>query len=990
MNNFLRYFVNKTFFATMMSGFIIFVGLMVASQLKLQEFPDMEMPMTTIKVTAKNAAASDMESGAANRIEEELKSVSGLDEFISYSKEGSTTIRVFIDEQEDLDKVNDDIQSAVDNTTDIIDNEIPKVSPFTSGRFDVMSFGVYSETATESELQIYARELDKKLSKISSISTATINGLREREFIVELDQNKIRAYKLDFNTISSKISKRNIETSGGLLEVGDREKRILTYSKYKSVEELGDTIISILDNGSMLRLKDVATIKDSFEDKTSSSYVDNHLGFSVDVKKSTSADIRDTIQDVKDLLDSETHMFDGKFKYEYGMDLAKDMSERFNIVTTNGLVGLIFVIGILSLTLRKEISFWVSLSIPVCLLGVIIMLPYFGLALDSITLAALLLVIGIIVDDSVVVAESIAQKRQLGLSPTEASVQGVSDVFKPLIASLSTTCLVFVPMLYLTGPLGKMVYVIPIIVILALLFSLLDCMILLPAHINKLTAKEEKDNFKKLRITYEKFLNVFLKHKWKTIISSFLIMIAVSSIATQLKVDFFPTDDAKYLKVKVYSPSGTSIEDIEEFNKGVVEMVKEKTGDDLSSIIINNTQPTSNGLIELVNVSERETSAEEYAKMYRGFNKDGFRVVIRVDGGAGPPPGDPVEVRVISGNDDKRNEAIQNVVNYLESKSYIKDIETSEDVKDQQIRVKPNYEWIERYNYSVQELSNLLKFIFDGQVSTTVWLGDDEIDIRLSLQEKYKKLEYLKDTKIEMPNGDWIPIGQLVTVEEVEVVSELTHFDGERYVSITADIESDVETPTSVAEDLKLKFKDDLYVKYKLDGEAKKTSEAMQELIGAFLISIVGMYFILSLLLNSLIQPLLILIILPYAFAGSIGALAVHGSSLSFFGLIGLLGMFGVVVNNSLVLINKANELKASGMNKMDSIINAATSRLRPIILTSLTTIFCLLPLVYGVGGKDAFMSPMAMTLGYGLLLTVPIVLFVVPCYYLVMTRDEK
>lgn len=988
--SFLRFFATKSFFAAMVSFLVVLLGGFVLSGMKLQEFPDMELPMTFITTSVNSAAASDIENGVTNRIEDELKSVSGLKFTSSESKEGRSFIRIRIDDSEDLDKVNDDIQSAVDRSGDILDDEIPFVEPFTTGRFAVMSFGVYSEKATESELQQYTRELEKKVRKLSTVSSVSVSGLREREFIVELNPDKIRAYKLDFNIISSKIQRRNVETSGGLLNDNGLEKRILTYSKIDSVEELENVIVGIRNNGLNVKLKDVATVTDTFEKKTSSSYIDEHLGISFDVNKSSSADIRDTINDVKSLIETEKELFDGKYKYVIGMDLSVDMAERFNIVLNNGLVGLFLVICILSLSLRREVSFWVSVSIPFCVLGVIALLPFFGISLDTITLAALLLVIGIIVDDSVVVAESISQYRLKGLSPVEASVEGVKDVFKPLIASLITTCLVFVPMLFLTGSLGMFVFVVPVVVILSLLLSMIDCFILLPAHIKNIPAKEEKDNFKKIKKTYINLLEKVLKNKIKVIISSIVITMGVLFTITLLKIDFFPTDDAKYMKIRVIAPTGTVIEDVEAFNINVIKAVKEKTGEDLKSIILNNGAPTSSGMIELVNVSERETSAEEYAKKYRGLSKDGYKVIIRVDGGAGPPKGDPVEVRIISGNEEKREEAIANVVKFLKSKDYITGIETTDDIKNKQIRIIPDYEWIEKYNYSVQELSQLLRFAFDGKVSTSVWLGDDEVDIRLQLDEESKRLENLIKTKIEMPNGEWVPVGQLVKIEEITVVSELKHWNGERYTGVTADISDENVSATEVSNEIKSLFKDGLYVKYEIGGQAEDTAETMGQLVKAFAVSVIGMYFVLAILLNSLLQPILILTILPYAFAGSIGAVFLHGADLSFFGLIGLLGMFGVVVNNSLVLINKANELKESGMSKFEAIISAAENRLRPIVLTSLTTIFCLLPLVYGIGGKDAFMSPMAMTLGYGLLLTIPIVLFVIPCYYLIVTKDKK
>jgi len=283
----IKFFAERSFFAAMMSFFVVLIGGVVLSGLKLQEFPDAEIPMTFVSTNVSSAAASDIESGVTNRIEDELRSVAGIDYMTSESSEGRSMIRISIDDGEDLDKVNDDIQSAVDNTQDILDEEIPSVEPFNTGRFAVMSFGVYTEEGTESDLQNYSRELEKKIRKLSTVSGVDVNGLREREFIIELNPDLIKAYKLDFNTISDKIRKRNIESSGGLLNDDGLEKRILTYSKINSVEELSEMIVGIKNGGIKIRLSDIATITDTFEKKESSSYIGENMGISFDINKAS-------------------------------------------------------------------------------------------------------------------------------------------------------------------------------------------------------------------------------------------------------------------------------------------------------------------------------------------------------------------------------------------------------------------------------------------------------------------------------------------------------------------------------------------------------------------------------------------------------------------------------------------------------------------------------------------------------------------------------
>ena len=989
MNSFIEFFAKRAFFASMMTFMIILLGSATLSGIKLQELPDTTIPVTSIIATDRGKAASDIEYGITNRIEEELKSVAGLDEYLSTSEEGLSSIKVFIQDGEDIDKVNQDIKDAVDRVNDLPDDVTPIVTPFTSGSFAVLSFGVVSDSATTSELQEYGRILEKRLRSVSGVSDVTVTGLREREFVVELNQNKIESLGLDINSIINSLKKRNIDTSGGLVDSGAIEKRIITSSKIENVQHVRDTIVGTTVNGGTILLSDIAVVKDYFEDKTESALVNGKIGLSFEIEKTVNADIRQTVKNVLHLLDDDSKQFNQAFEYPIAQNSAIDMELKFGVVATNGIIGLGLVIMILSLALRKEIALWVSVSIPVCVMGVITCLPMFDMALDTITLAALLLVIGIVVDDSVVVAESIAQFRAKGYNAIESSVKGFTAVINPLIASLTTTCLVFVPMLFLTGGLGLIVAVIPITVMLALFFSLIECTFMVPAHLTAMSPKEEKDNFEKIRNKYISILKVLISNKIIVILLSIAAIFGVFTLSKTLNVDFFPTKESKEISFEVQAPSGMHLDDIESINLAVSEMIQEEVGEDLVSILVNVSQPISQGTVLLKDISEREILADEYVNKFRSFSERFPKATIKYNVKAGgAPAGEPVDVRVISNNDDLRKERVTEVVNYLKDQGLYGEIKTTDDVEDVQLKITPRYEWIEKYDYSVEELSRVLRVAFDGEVATESWIGDDEVEIRVRLSDDYDTEASLPNTRVLTNEGLWLPLSQFVKIEEVHVPREINHVNSDRYTSVTASITGDI-TPVEVMRNLNDKFHNDLRVMYEIEGEGAETSSTMAELVVAFGISIIGMYFVLSLLLNSLKQPVLILLILPYAAASALAAILIHNADLSFFGMVGILGMFGVVVNNSLVMINRANELKIEGLNTYDAIIEAAGTRIRPIVLTTVTTVIGLLPLVYGIGGSDILMSSMSLTLGYGLLFTLPVVLFVMPCYYALIVKDK-
>ncbi|EGU59942.1 acriflavin resistance protein [Vibrio nigripulchritudo ATCC 27043] len=993
MKGFIHYFASRPMVARVITMMVLLVGVGSASIVKLQELPDVAFAEVTITTQYPGASAQDVELNITNRIEKELRSVQGLRKFTSSSVEGMSEITLELDESSSLTKVVSDIQQAVDRTSGLPKDisAPPLVEQVSTSSFEVLRFGVVTDKSY-SELQPYVRDLEKQLRTLPGIGSVNMNGFREREFWIEVDPVKANRYRLSLDQIISAVKSRNLSQSGGVVESWNSDQRIVTLTQIQSVKELENTIIASLPSGEIIRVKDVGSVKDDFERSTQVSVINGEQGVLFTLSKSAHADIKATITGVLAFLDRQSQQTNGEFRFPVALNLADDMSSKFSIVSVNGGVGLLLVLLVLSLILKRQVAFWVSVSIPFSVLGVVILLPAYGMNLDSITLAAMLLVIGIIVDDSVIVAESVYREYQRGKSGLEAAIAGTQKVIKPIIASLTTTALVFIPMFFIPGTLGKAVVVIPITVITALLFSLAECTFTLPAHLASSLEKEglkksKPDKFNTLTDQYQKLLSGSLNHKKKVLGLSVVVLGIGSFLVTFMKLDFFPAQAAKYIEVYTEVVPGTPNDQLRQQHESLEKAIQNLPESELSSYQMTYGSPVSRGQINLTDFDQRSRTADQISDaLLDELNSDKKLEFVKfsVDAG-GPPPGEPVEIRVIGNEQVEREHAVSLVQSWMQEHQGLDTVTNSESLKDTQLKIIPQHEWLARYNLTVQDLASTLRIAFDGEQVTSTWLADEEVNLRVILTKEYRNLQKLSTTKIYTANCEQVPLSRLATVEQYDSPREILHYNGDRQIMVTAQIIDENLTPdeisSNIARDLADKVGDSVILD--IGGEAESTNETFGGILIAFPAALLGIYFVLVIMFNSMLQPLLVMSVIPFALVASLMALLVHLQDISLFALIGALGMMGVVVNNTLVLINQINVLREQGYASYDAVIEAASSRLRPILLTSITTVVGLIPLVYGLGGTDVYMGPMSLTLGYGLLFSLPVVLFVVPCLYL-------
>ena len=643
------------------------------------------------------------------------------------------------------------------------------------------------------------------------------------------------------------------------------------------------------------------------------------------------------------------------------------------------------------------------------------LLPIFGAFLDTIAMGAMILIIGIVVDDGIVVAESIWHHREHGMAPIDAAVEGASSVAKPVITTIVTTALAFTPMFFMTGMLGDFIYVIPLVVVLALSISLLDTLFVMPAHLisgahgSRAVERPPQDRwFVRLRETFRVVLQKLLPARYAVISMFVALMIAAFLYAAKF-MDFvlFPTQSADEFYILAELPSGSSLQHTEERIQEVEALIAALPENELDSYITRigthgwyNLGENENWALTgvyLTAFAKRDRNADEIVASLRAQTRevDGFDNFTYIIDSGGPPVGRPVQLRVIGSDDQQRRSLADAIVAQLERIEGVSDIERDDKSGKEQIVVDLDYIRLAEQHLSVADVARNLRLAYDGEIVTSVRYGDEDVDFRVILEQAARgSAEVLGNLVIPNRDGRFVKLQEVADFHIDAGPSNFYHYDNERTITVTANI--DIETTTSLLATAAVLDAIDVRSNWPgmrviVGGETEETQKSMGSLVVAFAVAIVGIYLVLLLLFNSLVQPLVVMFAVPFGLIGVIFAFAVHGEAIGFLAMLGVIGLVGIVVNDSLILVNLVNRMRETepDISAEAAVINATKHRLRPILLTSITTVVGLLPMAYGVGGSDPFSAPMALAMGYGILFATPLTLILLPCLLLVQ-EDAK
>ncbi len=1024
MRSFIRFFAERHLLANLLVVTVFILGVSSALKIKRDMFPDVDLDELMITTRYPGASPEDVELNVTNKLEDELLDVDNIDLITSYSMENISVIRVTIDvDASDKEKVKRDIRDAVNRVTDfpIEVTETPYIFEIKTENIEILWLGITGDLPYR-DLREYAKIFERKLENIDGVSRIEKTGFLDREIKIEVSQDAIERYQVPLTEIIAAIQGRNIRATGGSFESYTSDKSIVTMAQFRDPYEAKDVIVRSTFEGPRVFVRDLAVIKDEFEPEKTRFRMNGREAIAFTIFKKKSADMIRTVDEIKELVERERETLPEGIELMYSSDMSRFVRNRLGILTNNGLVGLLLVCMVLTLFLNIRTAFWVAMGIPLAMMGVVYLAPYFDVHIDAIALMGMVIIIGLIVDDAIVIAENIHRHREMGKSPTEATVDGTYEVLSPVTATIITTMLAFGPMFFMTGMMGKFVFPIPLVITLALLTSYFEAITTLPAHIlagmkRRMSRRKERGEegdrqldenrwFMRVKSRFQRGMVYVLVLRYPVILVFFLLFGGAVWYAKEyMHFILFPSNTAEQLFITIELPTGSSLDATSDKVMEIENLLTSLPEGELESFM---TQVGSLGggtgwfqpgesenwafvSVTLTPYSERDRTADEIVESLREKTDamGGFDAIRYIVDAGGPPVGRPIAIRVVGNDDEIRKELADSVMAHLATIPGISDIDRDDKLGKEQVEIKIDYPKLAQVGLTVADVAQNVRIAYDGQVVTRVRYGDEDVGFRVILEESArKKPNYLGNLKVPNRQGRLIPLREVGSFKIGPGPSRYFHYDNERAITITADIAEGGMTPleaTLAAVD-HFDLADWPGMRFVVGGEAEETQESVISLGITMLTAGIGIYLVLILLFNSVTQPFLVMMSIPFGLIGVIGAFALHREPLGFLAIMGVIGLMGVVVNDSLILVNYINfHRKEQPEKKFLRIVAEGTAdRLRPIIMTSFTTVAGVLPMAYGVGGVDPFVAPMALALGYGILFATPLTLILLPCLYMV------
>ena len=1023
MDSILDFLVRQKKFALVFSLAFIAIGVLSVVGMQRDQFPAVDFEILAVTTAYPGASPEDVEKSVTNVIENELLSVSGIKEITSTSREGISSIIVTLEaDLKDVTTVKNDVRNAVNRVKSFPEEvaDLPQVLDFNITEFPIITINIDGANSDYALARQITDDLETALLKIKGVASIDKNGYLKSEIQIKVDPIKLDKYNISVNEVISAISTRNARFTVGGNNQESLEKNIVILSEFQSIDEIKDVVIKSSFDGPVIRLDDIANVFRGEEEETSITRVNGTKGFVLQVKKQDQADIIRTVKRVRERVSELQENYPDNIDIFYTDDSSEAVENRLNIIIKNGYIGLALVLVVLGAFLSLKTAFWVAVSIPVTLLGTVFGLGLTGNTINLISLSGFILVLGIVVDDSIIIAESIHHYKSKGGDLYKNVVMGLKRVIMPVVTTIISTMLVMSSFFLMSGILGKFIYILPVVVIFALGISFLEITFALPAHLSTNKVEKQRTWF----IPVENFYNRFMRYalRWRyLIVPLFIALLVYTSFFAFKNIPFnlFPSRGATVIFANIEAPNGSSAAYTENIVIDVENIIVNEIGEDLDSFtstIGSYFTNVANIEIALTPTSDRERTAEDMEEKLKALveNVEGAEKINISLLRPGPPQGEDIEITLVAENDAQRNLAADRVEEILKSIDGVDNINRNDEIGKPRIETVLDFDEMARLGVDYQSVYRHLRTAFSGSYVTDVTIAGKEEDVRIYIGSEDYTENFIKNTTVKNRQGNSIPMSQFSTLREIEGEPDYNHFDGDRSIKLTASIADGRPTKKPSGVDQNQNFAGDQSMKRGpppsktailamalkelnapvdfpqvsiiTSGGAQESIESLQDFLRAFVVAIIGIFLLLAILFNSYSQPMLVLAAVPFSLIGVVWAFYFHGEPLSFFALTGSLALMGVIVNDSLVMVSHLNYIKEKSAALEDKIVwiaRGSRDRLRAVVLTTLTTMAGVLPLAYGIGGTDVFLQPMVLALGYGLIFGTVLTLILLPCMYL-------
>ncbi len=1042
----------------------VIAGLLALRMLPLELNPEISLNWVNVSTLYTGATPEEVEQLITIKIEDAIADIDNISSITSWSGEGYSRVSVKFDDIDDQEfqRLYQELITEVGKVKLPESAEEPFYFKWSSNTFlPVLNIAVYGDVE-EKELRKIARSLKDEVADMPSISKITIAGERDREYWVEVVPEKLNALKLSFDEIQNALMQKNISVSAGAIK-GERSEVVFRLvGEFKSPKDLLETIIRI--NGTqVLRVGDIATVKESFKRAATLSKFNGKPAITISAFRKPGYGTIDVVDEMKAIVKRFQDKLPSSIGVGYATDTTYMIEDGIDVLTSNALMGIILVLFILHAFLGLRNAMFAAIGIPTSFLITFIFLYLTDQTMNLSVMFGMVLVLGMIVDDAMVIIENVYRYIEEGYTPLQAVKKGVPEVAVPVSASIMTTMAAFLPLMLMPGIMGKFMRTIPFVVCLSLAASVVEAFFIMPVHIGQFGRKEKKPPVgekyvNKVRNIYDKALRFSLKGKSYLVggvvvlffmgvglltppegkpaiaiiifvvlfvtmgiskftkqfrkrfaFGLFVLSFAASSLifAKTIHVEMFAAEPFNAIFLRVKAPTSTSLEEMErilaQFEERVSRLPRHEYENIITNVgVLNLDTETLNGanvgevILDIVPAKDRErpngeeprhidlivADLQEWTKDISGV--EWSAILYPQDG---PPTGKPIEVKILGERFEQLQEIANKIEDFLKNTTGVKNVDNDFQEGKAEYRFYPNEYQMKQAGLSYAQVGNTMQKVVSGQPVGIVRDAEEEMLVMLKYPENYISNKPEGEAiRIANAAGNLVPLSNLGTFKEERVLSLIKRYKRDRAVAVSADVDegiSAVEVNQSIItyfETLKSQ-----YPGYRLsfEGEFKEFESAFNSLITLFLIGIGIMFLILGTQFRSWVRPFLIMITIPLAFVGAMFGLVVSDSPFSIGSMYGMVALAGVVVNSAIVFVDFINKERERGLSMIDAIISAGHIRFRPIVLTSITTVFGMLPLAIGIGGSNLNWQPLAVVIVAGLFMSTFLTLFLIPTFYI-------
>lgn len=1003
-----------------MFGVIAF-GLISLGRMRYSFFPEVPPDTITIQVVYPGASPEEVAEGVVLKIEENLDGLLGVERVTSVSRENSGVVTVETVKDADVDKVLSDVKNAVDRISSFpVDAEEPVIFE-QKFRMRSLSVVLYGETDLYN-LKYITEDFRDRLLATPTISQVDIEGLPNLEFSIEVSEAAMRRYQLTFDEIESAVRRANVNLSGGKVDTDDEEILIRAWGRNYYADQMRDLPIRGSSDGTVIRLADVATVEEQWEDIPDKQYYNGRVALVLNIDQTESEDILAIADLTREMVD-EFNAANTNVHAAVLNDQTIPLRQRVDLLVSNGLIGLLLVIMTLGFFLNLRLSWWVAIAIPFSFAGMFIVAGFAGITINVISLFGMIIVVGILVDDGIVVAENIYSHYERGVPALKAAVDGTIEVMAPVTTSVLTTVIAFTPFFFLDGMLGKFIWQMAIVVVASLLFSLVEAFLILPSHLSHSKGLHPHREDPVIRQKIEKFINWLthdlyaptlrfaLKHKWMVIATPLaMIFVTVGLLRGGLiGWTFFPYIDGDTVPVNVSLVSGRQEADTDSLLARIEAMAWQVNGE------LKEERPDGRDVILGI---KREIGANDFGESGSHTGRlnielldgevrqtESFVVANRIRDAVGPVPeaqnitfgavsrfGKPISVSLLGNDFDELNRARNLLKAELENFSTLKDVTDSdqEGRREVDITLKPRALAL---GLSLQDVAGQVRQGFFGQEIQRIQRGRDEIRVWVRYRpEDRAAIGFLDRMRVRTSSGKEYPFSELADYSIARGVTTINHLDRQREIRVEANLADVKDDLPPILEEIRMDVLPRVLsqvqgVTYSFEGQSRNQEKTARSMQATFPIALVGMLIIVILVFRSYVQAAMIFSLIPIGVLGAVWGHGIQGLQLNTLSLYGIIALSGIIINDSIVLVDQVNRNLRSGQRIYDAVYNAGIARLRPILLTTLTTSLGLAPLIFETSRQAQFLIPMAVSVAYGLMFGTFILLVILPALILAVNR---